>query len=66
MLTCPKIGQQVRLHYNRRLASSGIVPHGRHGVVVARKTRGKSRNHLVQLDCGRLVIVPCGNLLASG
>lgn len=63
MLTCPRIGQAVTLHYNRRLAASGAVPHaGRHGVVVARKTKGKPRNHLVRLGCGRLLVVPCGNL----
>jgi hypothetical protein len=67
MLTCPRIGQRVRLHYNRRLASSGAAPHaGQPGVVVARKTRGRPRNHLVRLDCGRLLIVPAGNLVGQG
>lgn len=62
-LNCPRIGQQVRLHYNRKVVAAGIVPHhGKTGVVVARSTRGKPRNHLIRLDDGMLVIVNGGNL----
>lgn len=63
MLTCPRVGQRVVLHYNQRLARSGAVPHhGKVGTVAIRSTRGKPRNHLVRLDDGGLVVVPCGNL----
>ena len=63
MLTCPRIGQWVVLHYNQRLAPSGAVPHhGEVGTVVIRTTMGKPRNHGIRLDDGTLVVVPCGNL----
>lgn len=63
MLTCPRIGQAVQLHYAGRAVASGIVPHhGQVGVVVVRKTKGKPRNHLVRLDGGQLVVVNAGNL----
>ena len=62
-MSMPKVGQQVVLHYNRRLVAYGAAPHhGKVVAVVARKTRGRPRNHLVQLDDGQLVVVPCGQL----
>ena len=66
MLTCPRIGQPVRLHYARRLVDAGAAPHhGKIGAVVIRKTKGKPRNHLIRLADGLLLIVPCGNLVAA-
>jgi len=63
MLTCPKIGQQVVLHYARKSVESGATPHhGKVGTVVAKKTKGKPRNHLIALSDGLLVVVPCGNI----
>jgi hypothetical protein len=62
MLTCPRIGQRVLLHYGAKYLAAGIRHHGKHGAVVARKTKGKPRSHLVMLDDGLLVVVPCGNL----
>lgn len=63
MLTCPRIGQQVVLHYNRRMVDSGAARyHGRVGTVVIRSTKGKPRNHGIRLDDGTLVVVACGNL----
>jgi len=60
MMTAPRTGQRVRLHYAASYAH--MMPyHGRHGVVVV-SGRGKPRNHAVRLDNGELVIVPCGNL----
>jgi len=54
MLTCPKIGQVVELHYNRRLAASGATSHhGRLVVVVARKTKGRPRSSWSGLPAGR-------------
>ncbi len=39
-----------------------ITPfHGKLGEIVA-TGRGSPRNHLVRLDGGAMVIVPCGNL----
>ena len=65
-MTCPRIGHQVVLHYNRRLSESGAaIHHGQVGVVVGRMTKGKPRNHLVRLGCGRLLVVPCGNLRSA-
>lgn len=66
MLTCPRVGQPVVLHYAGRVVAAGAAPHhGRVGHVVARKTKGKPRNHLIRLDDGLLLIVPCGNLRAA-
>jgi hypothetical protein len=62
MLTCPRIGQRVVLHYGQKYLDAGVRHHGKHGVVVARKTKGRPRSHLVSLEDGLLVVVPCGNL----
>ena len=63
MLTCPRVGQTVQLHYATRWVQDGVVPHhGKVGTVVVRKTKGRPRSHLVQLDDGQQVIVPAGNL----
>lgn len=61
MLTNPRPGQRVRLHY--AAAKRPYFPyHGRTGAVVV-GGRGKPRNHLVRLDGGPLVVVPGGNLV---
>ena len=61
--TMPKVGQQVVLHYCRKAVRLGGCPHhGKLAVVIARKTRGSPRNHLVQLADGTLVVTHCGNL----
>lgn len=63
MLTCPKIGQQVVLHYARKSVERGTAPHhGKVGTVVARKTKGRPRNHLISLAGGLLIVVPAGNI----
>ena len=64
MLANPKPGRRVVLHYARRYAAS-MPFHGRAGVVVAAGT-GRPRNHLIRLDGGTLVVVPCGNLNPAG
>lgn len=60
MIANPRIGVDVRVHYNAKRAPT--MPH--HGklarVVIA--SRGKPRNHGVLID-GRVVVVPCGNLV---
>jgi len=38
-----------------------LTPHGQTGEAVT-PGRGKPRNHLIRLDCGRRVIVPAGNV----
>lgn len=60
MILNPSIGQRVRLHYAKR--ASGFMPH--HGCegVVRIAGRARPRNHLIQLDDGPQVVVPCGNL----
>ena len=66
MICCPAVGARVFLHYNRRLVAAGVVPHhGAEVVVVARKTKGKPRNHVVRLANGVCVCVPCGNLVPT-
>lgn len=60
MIAYPKPGQRVELRYRERLRA--ICPHGQRGTVVV-AGRGKPRNHLVRLDDGRDLIVPCGHLI---
>jgi len=59
MLNHPKVGQEVELRYAK--SKREVAPyHGMTGVVV-RVTKGKPRNHLIRV-CGRLVVVPAGQL----
>lgn len=60
MLSNPKIGQRVVLHYREQLRGV-VLWHGKRGVVIERGT-GKPRNHLVQLTDGTRLVVPAGNL----
>lgn len=63
MLTCPRVGQLVQLHYSRKVVAAGCAPHhGKIVEVVVRATRGRPRNHLIRLPDGVLMVVPCGNL----
>lgn len=64
MIANPRPGRRVRLHYRRSVAPHA-PHHGRAGVVVA-AGKGRPRNHLVRLDGGLLVVVPCGNLNPAG
>ena len=51
----------MRIHYRKQIA--GLMPyHGRVGKLVV-VSRGKPRNHGVEID-GRIVCVPCGNIVA--
>lgn len=60
MLSNPRVGDRVRVHYRKRVGN--FMPwHGRTGVVVV-PGRAKPRNHLVRIDAGPLVVVPAGNL----
>jgi len=59
MLSNPKPGQRVVLHY--RASARGRMPHGARGVVEV-PGNARPRNHLVRLDDGRVVVVPAGNL----
>lgn len=59
MLANPRLNQLVRVRYNPRI--QGMMPlQGQLGHVV-KASRGKPRNHLVDVN-GRLYCVPCGNL----
>ena len=61
MISRPKVGMQVRIHYRADVA--GHMPyHGSTGTVLL-AARARPRNHAVQLD-GELVVivVPAGNL----
>lgn len=60
MISSPRLGQCVRVHY--RAAVARYMPHhGRTGVVAV-AGRSRPRNHAVQLDDGPLVVIPAGNL----
>lgn len=59
MMLNPRTGQRVLLWY--RKAACHLFPlHGNIGVVVF-ASRGKPRNHCVDVD-GKRYSVPCGNL----
>lgn len=60
MVANPRVGQRVRLHYAARSRAAAPL-HGRTGTVAV-AGRGRPRNHLVELDGGGRVVVPCGNL----
>jgi hypothetical protein len=60
MIASPKTGQRCRIHYRKSCQS---LPHHGSTAVVVTPSQGKPRNHLVRLECGRLVVVPCGNLM---
>ncbi len=68
MISNPRPGQRVRLHYATKPARKGCptkadyMPH--HGALgrVEIAGRGRPRNHGVRLDSGRFVVVPAGNL----
>jgi len=61
MISSPRPGQRVRVHY--AAAYAPWMPwYGRDAIVVI-SGRGRPRNHLVSID-GRMVVVPCGNLVA--
>lgn len=63
MIASPKIGQQVRIRYNKRI--SAFMPmHDKIGRVTL-SSRGKPRNHEVEVD-GVRYCVPCGNLMPTG
>lgn len=62
MISTPKIGQQVRIHYNARIA--GLMPlHGKVGTITV-SSRGKPRNPEVEIE-GLRYCVPCGNLVKA-
>ena len=60
MILNPRIHQLVRIRYGRRLRDQ-MPLHDQIGRVVVR-SRGRPRNHLVQV-AGELHVLPCGNLM---
>lgn len=64
MLTCPRIGQPVQVWYAAP-AAAAMPHHGAMGIVVARKTKGRPRNHLVLVGAVT-VVIHCGNLRRAG
>ena len=59
MISNPRIGQLVQLHYAKKRVPFAPY-HGRQGIVVM-CGKGRPRNHGVLID-GELVCVPCGQL----
>ena len=60
MLSSPKHGQRVRIHY--RASMAGKMPlHGKVGVVVVSGC-GRPRNHGIEIE-GRIQVVPAGNII---
>jgi len=64
VLTNPRLGQVVLVRYNPRAKLIMGHLHDKLGTVIQR-SRGKPRNHLVDVD-GRLYVIPCGNLFPTG
>lgn len=63
MLSNPKLGTRVILHYAQKwrdVPHINTTVHGRIGTVVVRGKR-KPRNHGVEID-GKVYVVPCGNI----
>lgn len=65
MIWQPRRGQRVRIHYNRRLAAWALY-HGCKGIIKIVGRGPGPRNCLIDLDDGREVCVPRGNLIAEG
>jgi len=63
MLLNPQPGTRVRIWYRARLRE-WMPYHNSVGFVLI-SGRGKPRNHLVQLDDGTMVVVPCGHLVVD-
>ena len=62
MLVNPQKGQPVELRYREKLRAL-FEHHGKRGVVEI-AGRGKPRNHLIRLESGERIVVPCGHLYA--
>lgn len=60
MLTNPRIGARVQLHYGTGWRRACGSLHGKVGAVRV-ASKGKPRNHGVIVD-GKLLVIPCGNL----
>ena len=59
MITNPRLGMMVQVWYRQQVRE--IMPlHGKEGTVRL-ASRGKPRNHLVEVE-GKCYVVPCGNL----
>lgn len=59
MLMNPRPGQPVQIWYNAKVRDA-MPYHGCDGTVIV-ASRGKPRNHLIEVD-GEVIVVPCGNL----
>lgn len=60
MISNPRPGQRVQVWYNAK-AAPHMPYHGKFGTVQL-VSRGKPRNHLIQMDDGAVIGVPCGNI----
>jgi len=58
MISNPEVGQKVQAWYGKRARCMPL--HGMIGVVV-RPSKGKPRNHGVEIN-GTTYVIPCGNL----
>lgn len=66
MLCNPCPGQLCRIHYAaRRWGPYGIqlLPHQDRCCMILLASKGKPRNHLVEVADGSQIVVPCGNLV---
>ena len=63
MLSHPRPGQRVRLHYAARTIANR--PHHGKLATVLIASKGRPRNHLVETDDGVKLIVPAGNLVKT-
>lgn len=62
MLSSPRIGQRVQVHYAKSRAHY-FPYHDMEGVVVIRAKGPGPRNHAVRLCGGTVTVVPAGNLV---
>lgn len=61
MISHPKPGERVRVHYNARVRA--VMPHhGKLGTILFKAGGRRGRNHAVQIDGGPSVSIPAGNL----
>ncbi len=64
MISHPKPGQCVRVHYNAGLAPR-MPHHGKLGTVLFKAGGRRCRNHAILIDDGPSVVIPAGNLVPA-
>lgn len=63
MICHPKPGTRVRLRYRKQLVTAGMAPHHDQTGRVVLPAKRRPLNHVVEMESGELVNVPCGYLM---